>query len=411
MIQREKYLKKIRRLSNKDIVKVITGTRRSGKSTLMEMFKKELLDNNISPENIIYINFEEKKYRDINNNTQLDTLIYSITENIEDKIYLFFDEIQNVAGWEKSINSYRIDLNSDIYITGSNSKLLSGELATYLTGRYMEIKVYPLSYNEILKYKKQSLSKEILENKTLLESYEEEILNEYIKYGGMPFIQKLDDEDKYTYLNDLFDSIIFKDLIIRYKIREVDLFRRLINYLMDNVGNITTPHNISKYLKNEKINISSNSIRNYIKYLENVCLVNITAREDIKGKEILKYKDKIYFTDHGFIQAFNNPENKNTGHLIENIVYNELLRNDYQVTIGKIGKNEIDFIAKKNDEKIYIQVTKQLSAKETITREFGNLEKIKDNYPKYVISLDKHATSQNGIKHLYLKDFLKGNFN
>jgi predicted AAA+ superfamily ATPase len=271
----------------------------------------------------------------------------------------------------------------------------------------MEIKVYPLSYKELLEHEKQTVSQEILENKNLMESYEEQILQNYIKYGGMPFLQKLDDEDKYTYLNDLFDSIIFKDLITRYNIREVDFFRRLINYLMENVGNLSTSNNISKYLKNENIHISSNSIRNYITYLENVYLVKCVSRENIKSKEILKYNDKCYFIDHGFIQSYYNPENKNRGKIIENIVFNELLRRDYQVTIGKLNDKEIDFIAKKHDEKIYIQVTEELSSEDTINREFGNLEKIHDNYPKYVISTDKYATSQNGIKHTYLKDFLK----
>ena len=289
---------------------------------------------------------------------------------------------------------YRVNSwNRDIYITGSNSKLLSGELATHLTGRYFEVKMYPFSFNEFLDYKQQSSS--------------DELFNEYVEYGGFPQLFSLNDEDKLKYLHDLFNSILYNDLISRYHIRDVNILERLIIFLMDNVGKTFSAKSISDYLKQgENVKVAPKTIYKYIDYFTNSLLIKKVQRENVEGKEILKIHEKYYVTDHGFNQVFNGRNLTNVSRTIENIVYVELLREGYDVTVGKIGDFEIDFIAKKHKSKVYIQVTYSLSSDETIEREFRPLLKIKDNYPKYVISTDKFDFSQEGVIHQNLIDFL-----
>ena len=392
MVKRELYLTQIIPLIDNELIKVITGIRRCGKSYMLGLIKDELINRGIDENNIILINFESAKYRNVSNARELDLLIESILENIEGKVYLFFDEIQNVDGWEKSINACRFDWDCDIYITGSNSKLLSGELATHLTGRYFEIKMYPFSFNEFLDYKQMSPS--------------DELFNEYVKYGGFPQVLGLND-DKLKYLHDLFNSILYNDLISRYPIRDVNLLERIIVFLMDNVGKTFSAKSISDYLKQEEnVKIAPKTIYNYIDYFINSILIKKVQRENVEGKEILKIHEKYYITDHGFNQVFNGRNITNVSRTIENIVYVELLRNGYDVTVGKIGNFEIDFIAKKHKKKIYIQVTYSLASDETVEREFKPLLKIKDNYPKYLISADKFDFSQEGIIHQNLIDFL-----
>ena len=393
MVKRDLYLTQIIPLIDNELIKVITGIRRCGKSYMLGLIKDELINRGIDENNIILINFESAKYRNVSNARELDLLIESILENIEGKVYLFFDEIQNVDGWEKSINACRIDWDCDIYITGSNSKLLSGELATHLTGRYFEIKMYPFSFNEFLDYKQMLPS--------------DELFNEYVEYGGFPQVLGLNDDDKLKYLHDLFNSILYNDLISRYQIRDVNLLERIIVFLMDNVGKTFSAKSISDYLKQEEnVKIAPKTIYNYIDYFINSILIKKVQRENVEGKEILKIHEKYYITDHGFNQVFNGRNITNVSRTIENIVYVELLRNGYDVTVGKIGNFEIDFIAKKHKKKIYIQVTYSLASDETVEREFKPLLKIKDNYPKYVISADKFDFSQEGIIHQNLIDFL-----
>ena len=393
MVKRELYLTQFIPLIDNELIKVITGIRRCGKSYMLGLIKDELINRGIDENNIILINFESAKYRNVSNARELDLLIESILENIEGKVYLFFDEIQNVDGWEKSINACRIDWDCDIYITGSNSKLLSGELATHLTGRYFEIKMYPFSFNEFLDYKQMLPS--------------DELFNEYVEYGGFPQVLGLNDDDKLKYLHDLFNSILYNDLISRYQIRDVNLLERIIVFLMDNVGKTFSAKSISDYLKQEEnVKIAPKTIYNYIDYFINSILIKRVQRENVEGKEILKIHEKYYITDHGFNQVFNGRNITNVSRTIENIVYVELLRNGYDVTVGKIGNFEIDFIAKKHKKKIYIQVTYSLASDEIVEREFKPLLKIKDNYPKYVISADKFDFSQEGIIHQNLIDFL-----
>lgn len=405
MVQRELYMEKLRRLKDKDVIKVITGVRRCGKSYLLQLFIDELIDSGISKENIILINFDSINYKNINHQSELDELVLDLTNNIEGHMYLFFDEIQNVESWEKSIVSYYTDLDCDIYITGSNSNLLSGELATHLTGRYMEIKMYPFSFNEFCDYKLENLDLDGSDEK-LLRFYKQQWLEEFIWYGSFPFSLSIGEEDRYDYLQDIFNSILYNDLIERYSIRDINILNRLIVFLLDNVGNVFSSNSISNFLKNERISVSPVTIQNYLKYIENTCLFNRVAREDIKGKEILKTNEKYYVVDTGFVQAIRGINRYgNRGRIIENIVYLELIKRGYSVSIGKLNGFEIDFLCKKNNDVFYVQVAERIH-EGNMEREFRPLLKLKDNYPKYVISEDMDDKSMYGIRHMSLLDFL-----
>lgn len=355
------------------------------------------------------INLEDSKYRHIKNDQELDDFILDYASGIDGKLYILLDEIQNVEGWEKAINGYRVSLNCDIYITGSNSKLLSGEYATVLTGRYMEIKVYPFSFNEFLSYKLSELDDNMDDN--LIQLYEKRAFDEYIMYGGIPFLTKIDNaDDKLDYLDDIFNSILYKDLIQRYKIGNVDLLNRLTQYMLDNTGNLFSANSISKFLKHEKINVSHTTIQKYLNCLEYSCLFLKVPRENLVGKKLLKVNEKYYVVDTGFITAINgnsvnNPDN--FGRIIENIVYLEFLRHNYKISIGKYDDYEIDFVCRKHEKKVYVQVTSSLIDENVNKREFRPLLKIKDNYPKYVISNDTMDFSRDGIIHLNLMNFLK----
>ena len=409
-------------LIDNELIKVITGIRRCGKSYMLNLIKEELINRGINEENIILINFESAKYRNVSNARELDLLIASLTSDIEGKVYLFFDEIQNVDGWEKSINACRVDLDADIYITGSNSKLLSGELATHLTGRYFEIKLYPFSFKEFLDYKFESSGVEdnqYYTMETYLNStkklYYDPLINqyfdEYVEYGGFPQVFDLDEENKLKYLDDLFNSILFNDLVSRYNIRDVNILKRLIIFLMDNMGKIFSSKSISDYYKQkENIDISPQTITNYINYLESSLLVKKANRMKAEGKEILRFQEKYYIMDHGFSQVFNGRNLSNISRTIENIVYFELLRKGYDVKVCQVGDKEVDFVCQKFNERVYVQVTYKIESKKTEEREFGSLLKIKDNYPKYVISTDEIDLSRDGIIHLNLIDFLVNGF-
>jgi len=359
------------------------------------------LKNNFSvpKENIVLINFESSKYRSIRNNIDLENYVNRISQDLEGKIYLLFDEIQEIESWEKSINTFLIDYDCDIYITGSNSKLLSGELATYLTGRYIEIKIYPLSFMEFFEYKLDTSDEKFIDKDALF--------NDYLNHGGMPFTLQLDEEeDIYQYLLDTYNSILYKDLLKRYPINNPDLIEQLLEYIMTNVGNILSANNITNYLKHEKITTSNKTISNYLRYLENSSLIHKVRQENIKTKKLLSVNEKYYITDQGFIKAIMGINDKNYGHILENIVFMELLRCGYDVYVGRSNTNEVDFVARKNQTQIYVQVSYYMNTKETIEREFKLLENIKDNYPKYIVTMDKIDYSRNGIKHFNIIDFL-----
>lgn len=400
MIKRELYLEKIRRLINTEPIKIITGVRRSGKTYLLHSIKEELIERGISKENIFLISFESQKYNKIQNFMELDVCVNNLIKNTSGKIYLLFDEIQNIVSWEKSINSYRVDFDCDIYITGSNSELLSGELATLIAGRYFHIDVYPFSFKEFLQYKKEINSIDV-KNKEL------QLFNEYVKYGGMPSLQQVQGIDKFSYLEDIYSTILLKDIISRHNLRNAEILNRILTFIISNIGQPVSANGISKYLKHENLKVSADTVLNYLSFSKNACFIHEAKKENLKGKKVLKTNGKYYLVDHGFNQAIIGKDMENTGQILENIVYIELLRRGYDVKVGDINGREVDFVCNKADRKIYIQVAYLLSGKETVKREFGSLRAIGDDYEKYVLSMDNLDFSNDGIKHMNIIEFLK----
>jgi len=386
---------------NTDFIKIIIGIRRCGKTFLLKSIIEELKNKGVNEENIIYISFESNKYKNIFKKEELDELILNLTNNISGKIYILFDEIQQVNGWEKSVNGYRVDLDCDIYITGSNSKLLSNELTTLLSGRYIKINLYPFSYKEVLKYKQEYYNIELnYENKR-------KIFHEYLLFGGMPGILGIPNNDtKINALQDIYDSIIVHDILSRYTINDVDLFKRFSHYLMNSTGQTFSKTSITNYLKNENRKTTRNTISNFTIYLQESLFCKKVRRQDILGKKILKTEEKYYLADQGFHHALVDDNTKWIPRVLENIVYNELIRRGYSVKIGKIKNKEIDFVCQKYDKKIYVQVSYYLSTEKTGEREFSPLLDVPDKYDAYVISMDEFDMSYNGIKHKNIIEFL-----
>ena len=400
MLKRDEYIKKIVPFIDKDVIKVLTGIRRSGKSVMLKLLMEELKNRGINENQFIYINFENLKYRKLKNYKRLYDFILNKVDDKYKSYYIFLDEIQEVEEWERCVNSLRVDedFNFDIYITGSNAKLLSGELSTYLAGRYIEFVVYPFSFKEFFEIMKEK-NKEI----DLKESFQD-----YVKFGGMPFLHNLDYnfEASMQYLQDLYASIILKDITQRNNIRDTDLLERIINYVVMNIGNTFSATSISKFFKSENRKVATETILNYIKACEEAFLIYRVARNDLLGKKILNVNEKYYIADHGIREAIMENNQKNINQVLENIVYFEMLRRGYNIKIGKVDNFEVDFVCKKNDETIYIQVSYLLASEDTKEREFSVLENIKDNYPKYVLSMDEFDMSRNGIKHVNLIEFL-----
>ena len=400
MLKRDEYIKKIVPFIDKDVIKVLTGIRRSGKSVMLKLLMEELKNRGINENQFIYINFENLKYRKLKNYERLYDFILNKVDDKYKSYYIFLDEIQEVEEWERCVNSLRVDedFNFDIYITGSNAKLLSGELSTYLAGRYIEFVVYPFSFKEFFEIMKEK-NKEI----DLKEAFQK-----YVKFGGMPFLHNLDYnfEASMQYLQDLYASIILKDITQRNNIRDTDLLERIINYVIMNIGNTFSATSISKFFKSENRKVATETILNYIKACEEAFLVYRVARNDLLGKKILNVNEKYYIADHGIREAIMENNQKNINQVLENIVYFEMLRRGYNIKIGKVDNLEVDFVCKKNDETIYIQVSYLLASEDTKEREFSVLENIKDNYPKYVLSMDEFDMSRNGIKHVNLIKFL-----
>lgn len=396
MIIRERYLSKIRPFYDQDLIKVIMGIRRCGKSVLLLQIIDELKEKEIEEKQIIYINFENEDYSFIKNDIDLHNFIKEKITNKE-KYYLFFDEIQNVKDWEKAINSFKATKNVSIFITGSNSDLLSGELATHLAGRYVSFKIYPLTFSEVCKLKKIKEKKDI-----------EDVFEDYITWGGMPQRFMLTDEmQTKTYLSDIYDSIVVKDIIARYGIKDLDLFNRIVEYIVTTPSQNFSAESLSNYFVNkDNREVSKITLYNYIEYMTKAMLINKADRYDIRGKRILNGKYKYYLTDLGLGQIKNIGKRQQLGVYLENIVYNELVSRGYDVKIGNLEKAEIDFIATRFKEKIYIQVAYILADDSVIDREFGAYKSIEDNYPKYVLTMDKHDFSQEGIIHKNVIDWL-----
>lgn len=398
MIKREMYMKRIRPFIGTELIKVMTGIRRCGKSVMLDLIKEELVESGVNPAQFISINFEDLNYAHLQTAMALHDEITGKAADIPGKVYLFFDEIQEVEDWEKCINSLRVSLDCDIYITGSNAKLLSGELSTYLGGRYVEFTIYPFSFAEFLE-----LYRPIAPDEPLQRCFQK-----YLLSGGMPYLANIRYEDAPAklYLHDLFNSVQLKDIVKRNKIRDVDLLERIIAYVIANAGTTFSATSLAKFLKNEKRTVAPETILNYIKYCCDAYLFYQVKREDLQGKQVLAYNEKYYIADHGIREAVFGGNMRDINLILENIVYLELLRRDYKVTVGRIGDKEIDFVCDRRGEKLYVQVAYLLASDETIRREFGAYDNIRDNYPKYVVSLDEFDMSSNGIKHRNIRDFL-----
>ena len=399
MIYRTEYMQRLKAFKDNKIIKVVTGLRRSGKSTLLEMFRDELLQSGVQPEQIQYINFELMKYDAVRNYKQLYNVV---TEKAlpDKKNYLFFDEIQQVSGWEKTVNSLSLEYDADIYVTGSNAYLLSSELATLISGRYVEIKMLPLSFKEYYGYYRDSGKSR------------EELFNNYLKYGGLPQLLSLpqDEQTIGTFLSGIYDTVILKDVLGRNKLRDVDLLKRVYAFVCGNVGSITSTNSMAKYIANEAkldTNVRPATIGNILEMLENAFIIYRANRYDVKGKEVLKSLEKYYLADTGLKNIIVGYNLENYGHSIENIVYLELLRRGYRVYVGKNAAKEIDFVAINKEETRYFQVTESLADKATQEREIAPFRSTHDFYEKTIITTDKtYITNVNGIKIVNLIDFL-----
>ena len=399
MIIREKYLSKIRPFYEHNLIKVITGIRRCGKSVILKQIMNELKENGVKDEQIIYINFEFEEYYNLCNHLEFNDYIENkITNN--NKYYLFFDEIQKVKKWELAINSFKAvhEDKVSIFITGSNSDLLSGELATHIAGRYVSFKIYPFTFKEVCDLKG-------ITNKDKYELKKD--FDEYVIWGGMPqrFIMT-DEEQTITYLSDIYNSIVIKDIVERFKIKDLDLFNRMIEYIVTTPSQTFSADSLANYLLKDNVEVSKITLYNYLEYMCKALLINKAERYDVRGRRILNGKYKYYLTDLGLGQIVNKERKKQLGAYLENIVYNELISRGYDVKVGTLENGEIDFIATRFEEKIYYQVTYILADDNVIEREFGSYKNIQDNYLKYVISTDTINMSQDGIIHMNILDFL-----
>jgi len=397
MIIRKKYLDRIIPFIDKKLIKVLVGIRRSGKTVLLSQIKEIILAKEVAAGNIIDINFESMKNRGLRNAVNLYNFVIKAAKHTQGRIYLFFDEIQECESWENAVNSFLVDLDCDIYITGSNSNLLSGELATYLSGRYVQFKVYPFTLAE---------AKEITVRNGRF-STEEKLFADYLLYGGLPQRFELDDDHSArAYLEDVFEAIVLKDVVARNSVKDIDLLRRLLNFLLDNVGNTFSARSICDFLSRENRATTTETVINYIEYLKNAMIISVSSRYDIKGKNLLKTNEKYYAVDLGLRNVVKSSEQIDSNKLYENAVYLEMLSRGYEIRVGKLAEQEIDFICYKGKERVYIQVAYLLDSEKTRAREFGNLEKIPDNYPKYVLSGDRIDFGKNGIRHENILDFL-----
>ncbi len=399
MIKREQYMRRIRPFIGQDLVKVLTGLRRSGKSVMLQLIREELEASGVAKEQMISINFEDMRYGYLCTAQALHDEILHRAEQLSGKVYLFFDEIQEVADWEKCINSFRVEFDCDIYITGSNAKLLSGELATYLGGRYVEFVIYPFSFSEFCQ----------LYRTVQPGSSDSACFREYLTAGGMPYLANLryDEEAGKQYLTDLFNSVTLKDIVKRNKVRDVDLLERIVAYVMSNVGTTFSATSLSKFLKSENRRVAPETMLNYIRYCMDAFLVYQVKRQDVQGKQILSTNEKYYIGDHGIREAVYGGNMRDIQLILENIVFMELLRRGYTVTVGKVGEKEIDFVGQLKNQKLYVQVTYLLADPATVEREFGVFRAVEDNYPKYVVSMDELDMSRDGIKHRNIRDFLQ----
>lgn len=396
MYKRQKYIDRIVPFIDKPVIKVITGMRRTGKSTIMQLLINYLVESGVKREQILFINMELLDNSFLNDISELNKFVLGYKNKAGKKLYLFIDEIQEIKDWEKAINSFYANDELDIFITGSNSNLLSGELATLLAGRYVEFFVYPLVFSEFFQFR----NKEIEFN---------DLFNEFLKYGGMPGIHHLEfkEPEIYQYLSAIRDSVVLKDVIKRNNIRDVSLLEKIMQFIFNNIGNILSGRKITDYFKKERSLLGHETVYNYLKYLENAFIINKVSRFDLRGKKLLETNEKYYLTDIGLGHTLLGYKESNINAYLENIVFIELLYRGYDVKIGKFEDYEIDFIAQKSGERLYIQVCYIVSDEEVRNREIRPFFKINDNYPKYLLTMDLiPESSEEGILRRYIPNWL-----
>jgi predicted AAA+ superfamily ATPase len=434
---REKYLSAMEAFIDQPVVKVLKGMRRVGKSVLMRLLIGRLMDKGVPGANILYINKESLEFDALKDYLDLYRYArdYFQGGGGVGKKYILIDEIQEIASWERAVASFLADGLGDVVISGSNARLLSSELATLISGRYVEIPVYPLTFREFLTFRhprtqeniatatatatatdapgqtnaSASVSASTASTSTSTATDTDAEFSNYLKYGGLPGIHQLPVEDEviFIYLNSILNTVLYKDVITRHKIRDASIFDMLVRYLFDNVGNITTAKKIADYFKSQRIRTSVDTILNYINYIEASLLIDKAPRYDIKGKRRLEFSDKVFLNDIGLRHGLIGYRESDINGLLENVVFKELQARGYKMSIGVLDQMEIDFIAEKQNEKKYIQVCYSLGGEGAVAREFGNLEKIRDNYEKIVISMDRFfPAGRNGVMHRYITDFL-----
>lgn len=394
MILRPDYIEAVKPFMDAPLVKILTGVRRCGKSTIFEMIRQELLERGIPEDHIVMKKYTEMDIPDTITAKQMYDELVSRVED-DKRYYFLLDEIQEIKGWEKAVNSLLEGMNADIYVTGSNSKLMSSEISTYLTGRYISIPVFTLSFREYLEFKKEST-----------QSYDK-LLEEYIKFGGFPIIAlgEYEQQSAYQIVDGIYHTVVSRDIVKRHRINKQDLFDRVVKYVIENMGNTFSASSISSFLKSENRKVSIESIYNYLRWLEQAFIIFPCERYDMQGKSVLKTQEKYYLADVSFRYALFGYNRKMLDGVMENIVYLELRRRGYDVYVGKNNTKEIDFIAIHKDEKIYVQVCVQIP--ENSNREVGNLMEIRDHYPKYVVTLNEMDVGiENGIRIVHLRDFL-----
>lgn len=397
MIFRENYVKKIMAFTDTPFVKVLTGVRRCGKSTIMQMIMDELRKKGIPEERIVSYRFDSMEYDGMTAKQLYEMLKAKLSDT--EKTYLFLDEVQEITSWEKTVNSINTDFNVDIYVTGSNSRTMSSEISTYLTGRYVSFRIFTLSFEEYLIFKKQYGE---------VEDIHKELVN-YIKYGGFPAIhlQEHPLDNAYTIVLDIYNSTILSDIVKRNQVRKVDQLERVVKFVFDNVGKTFSAKSISDYIKSEHRTIDNETVYNYLEKLESAYILHRCSRYDVQGKELLKTQEKFYLADSSFKYSVLGYNDQSVAAMLENVVYLELLRRGYEVCIGKTPNGEIDFIATRQNDKLYIQITKEIKSEKTEKREYDRLLEINDNYPKYLLTTDDFAGGNyQGIKTMHVADFL-----
>jgi predicted AAA+ superfamily ATPase len=401
MIERKFYLDKLKLYAGKPVIKVISGMRRCGKSVLLNQYQEYLISEDIPAGNLLMMNKESLEFDSIRNYEDLYDYVKQAFSGIKNVKYLLIDEVQEIDQWEKAINSFFSTGDFDITITGSNARMLSTELSTLIAGRYIEIPLYPFSFIEFRKFRIMNYPDESMK----------ESFNLYMRYGGLPGIHSmpLTDEAVFPYLNAIFNTALLKDVVSRHKIREVELLERITRFIFSNCGNITSAKSISDFLKSQRTPVSVETVQNYLFFLTQAYIIHRVRRYDIQGKRELEYSEKFYPADAGLRFGLTGFTDSGISGILENLVFNKLLQNGYSVTTGQMGPLEVDFIAEKQEEKIYIQVAYLLDHEKTVEREFGNLLKIPDNFPKMVISLDEYwDKSRQGVIRTNLIDFLSG---